>query len=337
MPDFRHGACPFRHSVGYEDASVDSLAAPAVEPARTLASAGNRPRRPGRQQFSLLIVRGDGTRVLRFNFPRPAALAAFATAAVAATTFCALLGDWFQLRQLTVEARTFKSQIAEQQATIDSFNNRVVELRAEMTGWRDLHARIWEPFGPELQPGGRDRAVGGGALRVDRVTGKLSPRDELERLAEAVSEQGDSLKALDRLVAKAGKALAALPSRWPIRGAVNSEFGMRQSPWTSGTEFHSGLDIRAQHGTPIRAPAGGVVTIAGTYQEYGITVILDHGQDIKSVYGHLSKTNVKIGERVDRGTVVGWSGNTGRSTGAHLHYEILVKGQSVNPRAYLWD
>ena len=162
-------------------------------------------------------------------------------------------------------------------------------------------------------------------------------RDELERLAESVAEQGESLKALDRLVFRAGKALAALPSRWPIRGAVNSEFGMRQSPWSSGSEFHSGIDIRAQHGTPIRAPAGGVVTIAGTYQEYGITVILDHGQDIKSVYGHVSKTNVKPGERVERGTVVGWSGNTGRSTGAHLHYEILVKGQSVNPRAYLWD
>jgi uncharacterized coiled-coil protein SlyX len=328
---------PLKPTVGHEGSSVDSLAGPAVEPARPLTATGNRSRRPSRKQFSLLIVRGDGTRVLRFNFPRPAALAVFATVAVTVTTFCALLGDWLQLRQLTVEARTFKMQIAEQQATIDSFNKRVVELRTEMTSWRDLHARIWEPFGPELQPGGRDRAIGGGALRVDRVTGKLSPRDELERLAESVAEQGESLKALDRLVFRAGKALAALPSRWPIRGAVNSEFGMRQSPWSSGTEFHSGIDIRAQQGTPIRAPAGGIVTIAGPYQEYGITVILDHGQDIKSVYGHLSKTNVKSGERVERGTVVGWSGNTGRSTGAHLHYEILVKGQSVNPRAYLWD
>ena len=319
-------------------ASVASLPGPEVEPVNPLAvKAAGRPRRPGRQQFSLLIVRGDGTRVIRFNFPRPAALAAFAGVAVAVTTFGALLGDWVQLRQLTVEARTFKAQIAEQHATIDSFNRRVVELRTEMTSWRDLHARIWEPFGPELQPGGRDRGVGGGALRADRVTGRLSPKDELERLSESVTEQGESLKALDRLVARAGKALAALPSRWPIRGAVNSEYGMRQSPWSSGTEFHSGLDIRAQLGTPIRAPAGGTVTIAGTYQEYGITVIVDHGQDIKSVYGHLSKTNVKVGDRVERGAVVGWSGNTGRSTGAHLHYEILVKGQSVNPRAYLWD
>src|SRR4029434_2277615 len=108
--------------------------------------------------------------------------------------------------QLTIEARTSKTQMPGQRAAIDSFNRRVVELRTEMTSWRDLHARIWEPFGPELQPGGRDRAVGGGALRVDRVTGKLSPRDELERLAEAVSEQGESLKALDRPRTRAGDA-----------------------------------------------------------------------------------------------------------------------------------
>jgi len=304
VPDFRHADCPYTAFVVEQGSCVDTLAEPAGEPANPVApSAGaGRPRRPNRKQFSLLIVRGDGTRVVRFNFPRPAAVVAFAGAAVALTTFFGLLGDWLQLRQLTVEARTFKTQIAEQQATIDSFNRRVVELRTEMTSWRDLHARIWEPFGPELQPGGRDRAVGGGALRVDRVTGKVSPRDELERLADSIAEQGESLKALDRLVVRAGKALAALPSRWPIRGA-----------------------------------AGGVVTIAGTYQEYGITVILDHGQDVKSVFGHLSKTNVKPGDRVERGAVVGWSGNTGRSTGAHLHYEILVKGQSVNPRAYLWD
>jgi murein DD-endopeptidase MepM/ murein hydrolase activator NlpD len=298
---------------------------------------GNRARWTGRQQFSLLIVRGDGTRVVRFNFPRPAAVAAIAGVALAVTAFGTVLGDWVQLRKLTVEARTFKQQLAEQQATIDSFNRRVVELRQEMTGWRELHARIWEPFGPELQPGGRDRAIGGAALRPDSKTGRLSPRDELEQLAESVAEQGDSLKALDRLMTRAGKALAALPSRWPVRGAVNSEYGMRQSPWAQGTEFHSGIDIRSQHGTPVRAPAAGSVTVAGTYQEYGIAVILDHGQDIKSLYGHLARTNVKPGERVERGAVVGWSGNTGRSTGAHLHYEILVKGQAVNPRAYLWD
>jgi murein DD-endopeptidase MepM/ murein hydrolase activator NlpD len=327
--------------VGPLEPAVDVLSEPQAEP-ETLVRPRPAPPRAngrwsGRKQFSLLIVRGDGSRVIRFNIPRPAALAAVAGIAVAVTTFFTLLGDWVQLRKLTVEARTFKQQMAEQQQTIDSFNRRVAELRTEMVGWRELHARIWEPFGPELQPGGRDRAIGGAALRPDGKTGRLSPRDELEQLAESVAEQGDSLKALDRLMTRAGKALAALPSRWPVRGAVNSEYGMRQSPWAQGTEFHSGIDIRSQHGTPVRAPAAGSVTVAGTYQEYGITVILDHGQDIKSLYGHLSRLNVKPGERVERGALVGWSGNTGRSTGAHLHYEILVKGHTVNPRAYLWD
>jgi murein DD-endopeptidase MepM/ murein hydrolase activator NlpD len=289
-----------------------------------------------RNQFSLLIVRGDGSRVVRFNFPRPAAVGAGVAVAVVVSLTGVLLGDWVQLRELTREAVTFQAQLHEQRATLNAFNRRLAEIRGEMTGWRDLHARIWEPFGPGLAPGNRDRGMGG-AVATSPTPDRLSPADELNRLSENVKEQTDSLRALERLMSRAGRALQALPSRWPVRGAVNSEYGNRQSPWSSEREFHSGLDIRAEHGTTIHAPAGATVMHAGPAQEYGITVILDHGQDIKSVYGHLSKTNVKPGERVERGTVVGWSGNTGRSTGAHLHYEILVKGQSVNPRAYLWD
>lgn len=291
----------------------------------------------GRRQYSLLVVRGDGARVLRFNVPRPVAVGTFVGLAVVVSVLGALVGDWVQLRELTREAKTFSRQLADQRATIDAFNRRVAALRQEMGGWRELHARIWEPFGPELKPGGRDRGIGGSSVPSDRVSGGLSPRDELERLAEAVMEQGEHLRALDRLMTRAGKALAALPSRWPVRGAVNSEFGTRPSPWTSAPEFHNGLDIRAEKGTSIRAPAAGTIAFAGTQPEYGITVVVDHGQNIRSIYGHLSHLAVKQGDRIERGGLIGMTGNTGRSTGPHLHYEILVKGQPVNPRAYLWD
>lgn len=291
----------------------------------------------GCKRYSLLVVRGDGVRVLRFNFPRPAAVGVFLVVAVTVSVVGALTHDWVQLRQLTREAQTFSRQIAEQRTTIDGFNRRVAELRQEMAGWRELHARIWEPFGPELTPGGRDRGIGGGSMPPDRQPTRLSGKDELARLSEAVMEQGEHLRALDRLMSRAGKALAALPSRWPVRGAVNSEFGTRLSPWTPEKEFHGGLDIRAEKGTPVRAPAAGTVMFAGTQPEYGITVIVDHGQDIRSVYGHLSRLAVKQGDRVERGVTIGLTGNTGRSSGPHLHYEILVKGQPVNPRAYLWD
>jgi len=287
----------------------------------------------GRDQFSLLVVRGDGTRVVRFNFTRPAAKGAFLGLVFSVAVVGTLVGDWVNLRELTREARTFARQIAQQRETIDSFNRRVADLRQEMTGWRELHARIWEPFGPELTPGARDTGIGGAFKASDR----LSPKDEVTRLTESVTEQGEYLRALDRLMARAGKALAALPSRWPVRGGVNSEFGNRLSPWTRVTEFHSGLDINARPRTPVRAPAGGTVTFAGAQEQYGITITLDHGQDVRSIYGHLAQVAVKQGERVQRGQVIAYTGNTGRSSGPHLHYEILVKGHSVNPRAYLWD
>jgi murein DD-endopeptidase MepM/ murein hydrolase activator NlpD len=290
-----------------------------------------------RARFSLLIVRGDGERVLRINFPRRAALLATAAvvAAVAATGI--LFGDWMKLRELTREAVTFQAQIEEQRATINTFNTRVGELRREVSGWRELHAKIWEPLGPEPGRNGRDRGIGGGTTSADGMPARLSPLEELGRLGDSVKEQTDSLRALEKLMARAGKMLAALPRRWPVRGGVNSEFGSRQSPWTGEREFHNGLDIRAERNTPVYAPSTATVVHAGPAQDYGTAIVLDHGQDIRSLYGHLSKVNVQNGQRVERGTVIGYTGNSGRSSGPHLHYEIHVKGQAVNPRAYLWD
>jgi murein DD-endopeptidase MepM/ murein hydrolase activator NlpD len=290
-----------------------------------------------RRQFSLLIVRGDGERVLRFNFPRPAAIGTGIVLALTVSVTGALVGDWLKLRELTREAVTFSDQIQQQRATINAFNRRVAEIRQDMSGWRELHARIWEPLGPELAPGGRDRSIGGAVPVSDRPPVGLSPAEELDRITETVKEQTNSLRALEKLMARAGRMLTALPTRWPVRGAVNSEYGNRQSPWTNEREFHSGIDIRAERGTPIYAPASGTVVHAGPAQDYGTAVVLDHGQDIRSLYGHLSKLSVEPGQRVVRGTVIGYTGNTGRSSGPHLHYEIMVKGHAVNPRAYLWD
>jgi hypothetical protein len=289
-----------------------------------------------RSQFSLLIVRGDGAPVLRFNFTRPSAVRAGVVLAVMVSVTGAMFGDWVHMREVNRDNATFHARLAEQRATIEAFNDRAAELRKEMAGWRDLHAKIWEPFGPEATTSGKDRGIGGGTPTKD-VLDKLSPMDELNRVSEAVKEQTQRLTALERLMSRAGKAVAALPSRWPVRGAVNSEFGMRNSPWTSGMEFHSGLDIRANQGTAIYAPASGSVVLAGQHQEYGTAIILDHGQDVRSLYGHLSRLNVQPGQRIERGGLIGWTGNTGRSSGPHLHYEILVRGNAVNPRAYLWD
>src|SRR5881296_4507427 len=286
------------------DGVVDSVLVPA-QPSRPNAGRA-RARVRSRDHFSLLVVRGEGARVDRFNLARAVAVGTFVGLAFAISVVGALARDWTQLRELTREARTFARQIADQRETIDSFNRRAAELRQEMMGWRELHARIWEPFGPELAPGARDKGIGGGAVKVtariapgDEPLGRVVRGNELERLAESVKEQGDNLRALDRLMARAGKALAALPSRWPVRGAVNSECGNRLSPWTKAPEFHGGMDIGANRGTAVQAPAAGTVVFAGTAPEYGNAVIVDHGQDIKSLYGHLSEVSVKPGQKVE--------------------------------------
>lgn len=289
-----------------------------------------------RQQFSLLIVRGDGVRVLRLNFPRRLPTVLTAVLLVATAGLTALVGDWWQVRQRMRDVASLFQQIDDQQATIDTFNRRAASLRQEVEGWRDLHARIWEPFGPELTPRSPHGGVGGSRSTAGQPPSP-SPIGEIELLTDQVMEQGQSLRALDRLIGRARKALLGLPSRWPVRGAVNSEFGKRASPWTKEPEFHSGMDIAADRGTPVKAPAAGVVQHAGPSGEYGLSVIIDHDNGVRTLYGHLSKVLVQRGQRVDRSGVVGLSGNTGRSSGPHLHYEVYVKGQAVNPRAYLWD
>lgn len=309
----------------------DMLRRPAVSPKL------RPPHTHRRESFSILIVRGDGTRVISFKFARPTALDIGIALAFMVALTGVFVADGPHSPGLYETIASLQQQIVEQAQTIDSYNTRVAELRKETVRWRELHARIWEPFGPELAPGGKDRGIGGGTPAQALSRTATSPADQLKVLTDEVKEQTQQLTALERLMARAGKAVAALPSRWPVRGAVNSEFGKRKSPWGSDIEFHSGLDIRADRGTPIYAPANGIVVLAGAHQDYGTAIILDHGQDVRSLYGHLSRLKVQPGQRVERGGVIGWTGNTGRSSGPHLHYEISVRGEPVNPRAYLWD
>jgi murein DD-endopeptidase MepM/ murein hydrolase activator NlpD len=260
-------------------------------------------------------------------------------AALVATSLGAIYSDYLSLRSQRATFATALPRLAEQQALLDAYQARARELRAEINGWREIHARILEPFGPEAGPANRGAGIGGGTATspLDGDADRAAVKEDLARLAGVVKEEGESLRALEHFLARAGKVLASLPSRWPIRGPVNSEFGRRLSPWVSASEFHSGIDIGAAVGTPVKAPAPGTVVFAGRHPEYGIALVIDHGNDTKSLYGHLSKLSVAADQKIRRGDVIALTGNTGRSSGPHLHYEIQVKGQSVNPNTYLWE
>ena len=292
------------------------------------------------ERVHVVIERTDGSRIVRLPAPRWFVSVAVGIGGLALVAAGALYTDYVALKQQREQFAALETRLAEQQQVIDGFQQRVSRVRAEVDSWRDLREKIWQPFGPDAGAPVRGTGVGGGtAMRhLENPGPRLSILDELDQLTAVVTEEGDSLRTLERFIGKAGKVLASLPSRWPVRGPVNSDFGGRSSPWlSSSSEFHSGLDIGATRGTAVFAPAPGTVVFAGQHAEYGVTLVIDHGNDIKTLYGHLTKVTVAQDQKVQRGQPVGLTGNTGRSSGPHLHYEIQVKGQAVNPRSYLWD
>jgi murein DD-endopeptidase MepM/ murein hydrolase activator NlpD len=128
---------------------------------------------------------------------------------------------------------------------------------------------------------------------------------------------------------------ADAPSLWPLEGRVTSSFGERQDPINGEGAFHSGIDIAAPYGTPVRAASDGDVMMAGFGTGYGREITINHGHDVTTVYGHLSAMTVVAGDHVTCGQVIGYVGQSGRSTGPHLHYEVRVHMVPVNPHKYL--
>src|SRR3972149_1458408 len=171
-------------------------------------------RKPHR--FNLLIVHGDGTRVLRLNLPRWILYGGLTVLALAISTLGAIYGDYISLKRQFSHVAALQQQVVEQQTLIDSFHRRIAEVRSEVSTRRGL------------------------------------------------------------------------------------------PPWPGAPESHSGIDIASERGTPVKAPAPGTIVFAGAQAEYGNTVILDHGHDIKSLYGHLQKIHLTQGQRVERGQALGF-------------------------------
>lgn len=307
--------------------------------------------RPG-PAVHVVIEGPEGQRLARVPAPRWMVMVLAAAAGLGLVAAGALWGDYAALDRQRGVLAALEGQLDRQQALIDSqrlgleaqraliegFEAGLGHLHAEVEGWREIKARIWQPFGPEAGPPVAGTGMGGTAIYHIEPGPPAHPlQGELEALTAMVFETGHNLRALDRIMVRAGRVLASLPSRWPVRGPVNSEFGARTSPWSRRTEFHSGLDIGARIGTPVVAPAAGTVTFAGPQGDYGLTLIIDHGNDLRSLYAHLSKLEVGADETVRPGQVVARTGNTGRSSGPHLHYEIQLQERAVNPRTFLWN
>ena len=182
-----------------------------------------------------------------------------------------------------------------------------------MPGMADLSSASRAAFSPLL--GGTDAALG--------------------VLSDLLGVLGSRLDSVRDGVERRHALASATPSVWPVAGWLTSAYGNRRDPITKGADFHPGLDISADYGQPVLATADAQVEAAAPNGAYGNMVMLDHGFGIVTKYGHLSRFNVRAGDEVKRGQVIGYVGSTGRSTGAHLHYEIWMNGRLTNPMTLL--
>jgi murein DD-endopeptidase MepM/ murein hydrolase activator NlpD len=225
-----------------------------------------------------------------------------------------------QLRQMTVE---YEQSAGKMQTKLDQLQNMVQKLGV-MAG---LEQALPDPAATTGGVGGPNGLTEAPLLS----TGSMATMDkELTSLTARSAE-------LEEFYRDQHALLASTPSVWPVRGYLSAAFGNRADPFTGQRDFHPGLDISTPIGTRVKAPAAGVVVTTAEKGAYGNTVILDHGFGIVTRYGHLSGFNVKPGQRVNRGDVIGFVGSTGRSTGPHLHYEVWVRDQAQNPITYILD
>ncbi len=189
-----------------------------------------------------------------------------------------------------------------------------------------------KPISNDIKPFDYDRPSNG----KDLTENSGGPTDGSFQLTSVDSEKDETVIEKRLNLIEKTSSPGFLPTIWAHLGKINNEFGFRRNPFGGRSyEFHSGMDIDGEKGDLIVAPANGVVLKAGWSGGYGFLIEIDHGNGLTTRYGHLSKLEVKKGDPIQRGQLIGLIGSTGRSTGPHLHYELRVDDKAVNPRRFL--
>ncbi|MBN2373454.1 M23 family metallopeptidase [bacterium] len=242
------------------------------------------------------------------------------------------------IAELKEENRQQKLHLNSLTKDIESLNNRLNHLNNSNNKLQIL-AGIKDPHNNKQVFG-----VGGGIAdgmyefsRTNLARLVEQMHEELENLELEMIDQENTLLEMTTLIEDRKSILDSTPAIWPTKGWITSKFGYRKSPYTGKKVMHSGLDIASRRGTPIVATARGIVTFSGIKGNYGKVVALAHGYGFTTIYGHNSVNLVKVGDKVERGDVIAYLGNTGRSTAPHLHYEVRVNEIPVNPAYYMLD
>ncbi|HEY3627853.1 MAG TPA: M23 family metallopeptidase [Terracidiphilus sp.] len=302
-----------------------------------------------KRYYILFVARDEEGRVRKIPLPLRYAYGFVAAALIGAFTIVGLAGSY---TRMLLKTESF-NQVREERETLRKNYKQMAQIAHD----RDVQVASLGALASEVTAlyGLRQNRAGSHTTSASKAA--AAPTPQTLALTDDVNPQNvkmsvDQFYAL-RSQAMSGRVtraiegglsssftgdwarLADAPSLWPIEGRVTSSFGERQDPFNGEGAFHAGIDIAAAYGSPVRAAADGDVTATRMGAGYGREVSIDHGHDLLTVYGHLSSMIVVPGQHVTRGQVIGYVGQSGRSTGPHLHYEVRVHMVPVNPHKYL--
>jgi murein DD-endopeptidase MepM/ murein hydrolase activator NlpD len=287
--------------------------------------------------YTLIVVPHAKARFRKIQFSVRLAKWACATGTAAVLVVTGTLVHYVRVAAEVYELRRLRAENQVLEVKTREYEQNAGRLQAKVENLQKMVMKLGVMAG--LEKSLPDSNVGGvgGAPSVESVAPALEPRPSLGEMELSVNALTDRSSQLEGFYSDRNVLLASTPSVWPVRGYLSAGFGNRIDPFTGQRDFHTGIDISTPIGTKIHAPADGVVISCATKGGYGNTLIIDHGYGVVTRYGHLDGFNVKPGQRVRRGDVIAFVGDTGRSTGPHLHYEVWVRDQAQNPIHYILD
>jgi murein DD-endopeptidase MepM/ murein hydrolase activator NlpD len=288
------------------------------------------------RQYTVMVVPDARGSMRRFHVKGrhlAVALGALGLVAVLALTAPIFLGWGMSVSGELSEVREERDRLADRSAAVEE---TLSDLRARLDRFEQRTKKLAFLAGldmPELATGAQGFPAGVEELSaIDRAAVFRSEADELSGLGELLERRLDTV---ERAFGEQTERLSRIPSIIPVRGLIGSGFGWRRDPFTGLRQYHRGLDVSAPEGTPIRAPADGVVLKTERNGGYGRVLYLSHGDGIVTRFGHLLEYKARPGSRVKRGDVIALLGNSGRSTAPHLHYEVVVDGKHVDPMNFV--
>ncbi len=242
-----------------------------------------------------------------------------------------------QRRELAAQRTAVVEAKRNAEAHLNALAQRLGQMQAQMMRLNALGSRLTRMAGLDAREFNFSvEAAMGGPEKTAASSNPPELMDSLDRLSREIERQQERLSALENLLLDRKLSAAVTPSGWPVEGGwISSGFGVRADPFNGHQSQHEGVDIASNMGSPVHAVGDGVVSHSGERAGYGLLVEITHESGLVTRYAHTSAVLVKVGDRVQKGQSIALVGSSGRSTGPHLHFEVVRNGTAVNPMRYL--